>query len=83
MTIPDKCANELTGHNFGYFGLGYRDGQRPRPGGSARNRYYAQLFVCSGCCHVESVRVHGDDTTFDKLREGAIPATVEQIWWAD
>ena len=75
----DPCLNQLTSHQVSFMGIGYRENPDPRPGGSDRRTYYAQIFMCNNCCQTHSVPLDVTTGSFDKKLEGSFPASEDQI----
>ena len=78
---PPECSHSSTGqHLWTYTGVRFRDGTYPRPGGSARSRYYGQHYMCTLCGTTRVDRLTAlDHTTVGPILYGATPATVEEF----
>lgn len=71
----EKCA-----HLWTYTGVRFRDGSYPRMGGSARNRYYGQHYLCTKCRVTRVDRLDTiESTTFEPVMFHASPATAEEF----
>lgn len=75
-----RCLHSKTGHTWTYTGVRFRDGIYPRPGSSAKTRYYGQHYLCVHCGTTRVHRLPGVETsTYEMIRHGATPATAEEF----
>lgn len=60
-----------------FVGIVMADGKRPRPGGSAVSRYYAELYVHTGTGKRQLAALSGDFTSYTPKMEGSRPCSDE------
>lgn len=67
-------------HDYRYTGVRFKDDPFNRPGGSARDRYYAHVFHCRKCLDIKSEQIGSDGTTYDGIKYNATPASGDEVW---
>ena len=66
-------------HDYAYTGVRFKDDPSSRPGGSARDRYFAHVFHCRKCLDLRSEQIGAVGTNWDPIPFDATPAAGDEV----